>query len=115
MAWVVQNGKQHLMLQFTLAFFLSLAGLQNSPETKEALRVYQTPNLPGSITVRSKIETGLAFFLFDLEGVLVYQTQLKNAGEQTVEGLSAGTYTYHAFQADKRLHDGKVELKNLNQ
>ncbi|HVF98161.1 MAG TPA: hypothetical protein VM871_12600 [Flavisolibacter sp.] len=103
------------MVHLSLALFIALAGWQNVRLEKEAIRVYQTPNLPGSITVQSKTEIKFAFFLFNLEGGLVYQKEIKNAGWQRVEGLSVGTYTYYAFQNDKQLKGGKVELKIQNQ
>lgn len=81
-------------------------------QAKKAVKVYQTPQQPGSLTVQSAVEDVLSFYLFDLDGNLVYQSRLKQHEQQTIEGLQPGTYTYHAFDADEKLKGGKVDLKN---
>lgn len=79
---------------------------------KNFLRVYQTPNEEGSLTVWSTADAALQFYLFDAEGRLVYQNEVKGRGRQTVEGLLPGAYTYHAFRADEKLKGGAVAIKN---
>ena len=78
---------------------------------KGPLRVYQTPNEAGSLTVSSAIDA-LQFYLFDIEGKLVYQSRIGRHERQTVEGLPPGAYTYHAFRADEKLKGGIVAIKN---
>lgn len=81
-------------------------------QTKEAVKVYQKPQQPGSLTVQSAAESTLSFYLFDVDGNLVYESRLKQHEQQTIEGLQPGAYTYHAFYADEKLNGGKVEIKN---
>ena len=81
-------------------------------QTKEAVKVYPTPQAAGSLTVQSSSRVVLSFYLFDLEGNLVYESRLEQRGQQTIEGLHPGTYTYHAFCADEKIKGGKVSIKN---
>lgn len=112
------------MLYLILALSLSTAnGPQpanvekpaNAFRAKEVLRVYPTPHEEGSLTVRSAAGDALQFYLFDAEGTLVYQSEIKGRNLLTVEGLLPGAYTYHAFRADEKLKGGTVAIKTLNQ
>jgi hypothetical protein len=78
---------------------------------KEVIKVYPTPNNQGSITIQSNNKESLNFYLFDLEGNLIYQTIIERKARQTVDGLTKGTYIYNAFQKDENLEGGKVILK----
>ena len=77
----------------------------------ETVKVYPTPDNEGSITVSSVNHATLHFYLFDMEGKLIYQTTLKKNDKQTVDGLTKGTYSYNAFQDDESIKGGKVILK----
>lgn len=109
------------MLPLCLALLLTAANpipaagrseTANVNGAKNFLRVYQTPNEEGSLTVWSAAGAALQFYLFDAEGHLVYQSEVKGRGRQTVEGLLPGTYTYHAFRADEKLKGGAVAIKH---
>lgn len=80
-------------------------------KAKEVIKVYPTPNNYGSITIHSAKQTPLSFYLFDLEGKMIFQTVIKKNEKQTVEGLTKGTYLYNAFLNDENIEKGKVELK----
>ncbi|HEY0042133.1 MAG TPA: T9SS type A sorting domain-containing protein [Flavisolibacter sp.] len=110
------------MILFYLSFILTVSNgnlAQSSPTVvpakvntaKEVIKVYPTPKNQGSITVQSANETSLSFYLFDLEGNLIYQTIIKKNEKQTINGLTKGTYLYNAFLNDENLEGGKVELK----
>jgi hypothetical protein len=110
------------MILFYLSFILTVSNgnlAQRSTaivpvkvnKAKEVIKVYPTPKNRGSITVQSTNETSLSFYLFDLEGTLVYQAVIKKNEKQTIEGLNKGTYMYNAFLNDENLEGGKVELK----
>ena len=79
--------------------------------TKGVIKVYPTPNNEGSITIHSARHTPLSFYLFDLEGKMIFQSVIKKQEKQTVEGLTKGTYIYNAFENDENIEKGKVELK----
>lgn len=108
------------MILFYLSLLLSSGNgtTGNSPivpvkihKAKEVIKVYPTPNNQGSITIHSANNSSLSFYLFDLEGKLVYQTIIKKNEKQLVGGLTKGTYLYNAFLNDENLEGGKVELK----
>jgi len=80
-------------------------------KAKEAIKVYPTPNNRGSITIHSAVQSPLSFYLFDLEGKMLFQAVIKKGEKQTVEGLTKGTYIYNAFENDENIDKGKVELK----
>ena len=110
------------MIIVPLSIFLTVAGsnVQNNKievvpaqvnKAKEVIKVFQTPGNKGSITIHSANETTLSFYLFDLEGKLVYQSSISKNEKQKVDGLTTGTYLYNAFKADENLEGGKVTLK----
>ena len=110
------------MIIFPLSIFLAVAGTSlqelnvavvpaKVSRTKEVVRVFQTPDDKGSVTVHSANKTSLSFYLFDLEGKLIYQSTINNNEKQKIQGLSKGTYLYNAFRADENLEEGKVILK----
>lgn len=110
------------MIIVPLSIFLTVAGsnVQNSKvefvhpkvsKMKDVIRVFQTPDNKGSITIHSANETSLSFYLFDLEGKLIYQSTINKNEKQKIEGLTKGTYLYNAFQADENLKGGKIVLK----
>ena len=78
---------------------------------KKVIKVYPTPNNSGSITIHSARQKPLSFYLFDLEGKMVFQAIVKKQEKHTVEGLPKGTYIYNAFENDETIDKGKVELK----
>jgi hypothetical protein len=80
-------------------------------KVKEVIKVYPTPNNRGSLTVQSANDKALSFYLFDLEGKLVYQSPIGKNEKLLVQGLTSGTYLYNAFLNDENLEGGKVELK----
>lgn len=110
------------MIIVPLSIFLTVAGsnVQNNKsevvpakvsKVKEVIRVFQTPDNKGSITIHSANEASLTFYLFDLEGKLIYQSIINKNQKQKVEGLTKGTYLYNAFKADENLEGGKITLK----
>jgi len=78
---------------------------------KEVIKVYPTPNNQGSITIHSSNEMALSFYLFDVEGNMIYQSVIKKNEKQQIQGLNKGTYIYNAFKDDQNLEGGKVEVK----
>lgn len=101
---------------FLFAMVLMCSGFakappQNSVLMKEAIKVYLTPKQKGSITIRSTNSEPISFYLFDLDGTMIYQTALEQNATQTVAGLNKGTYVYHAFKNDKSIEGGKIVIK----
>lgn len=104
---------------FSLLLMVSLCSFQNSfsqePRAavtikKELVKVYPTPNNEGSITIRSAYTGTLSFYLFNLEGRLIYQSSLKQAEEQIITGFAKGTYIYSVFNNDTNIDGGKINI-----
>ena len=83
----------------------------DAASAKKVIKVYPTPNNSGSITIHSARHKPLSFYLFDLEGKMIFQAILKKEEKHTVAGLPKGTYIYNAFENDETIDKGKVELK----
>lgn len=105
---------------FSFLFALSIYGFQNNFGKEKTMsigileapiKVSLTQKKEGSMTIRSAHAASLSFYLFDLEGKLVYQTNLKQAEEQVVTGLTKGTYLYNAFDNDKIIDGGKIIIR----
>lgn len=92
--------------------FRTAANTSVVAQDKTSIHVYPTPNRQGSLTVHSAARQPVSFYLFDLEGRLVYQARFAQNERQTVSGLAAGTYTYQAFRDDEELKGGQVEVRN---
>jgi hypothetical protein len=118
-------------LLFVLSFLLICCGafaqinepkktsniFSNSPIVKEdggakkvAVKLYPNPSY-GKITVSTNTNNVLHFYIFDLEGTLVYQTVLKNKERKTIENLKKGTYLYDVFENDESIEEGKIIVK----
>ncbi len=105
---------------FSLIATLMFSSFHNQPDKvvpetlsvfKEVIKVYPTPNNKGSITVSCGNKVPLSFYLFDLEGKLLYQIKLKQNDKHTIAGLNKGIYLYTAFKNDVSVKDGEVVLK----
>jgi hypothetical protein len=108
------------IISLSVLLALSAGNFQNSAaevvpvkltSLKEPIQVYPTPYNAGSITISSANTATLDFYLFDLEGNLIYQTTIRKNEKKTADGLTKGTYLYNAFQNDENIKGGKVILK----
>lgn len=68
-----------------------------------------TPN--GIITLRSQTNTPVHFYVFDMEGTLLYQTHIANKEEKTISKLNKGAYLYDVFKNDECVERGKIIVK----
>jgi hypothetical protein len=69
------------------------------------------PSYTGDISVTSKSEQVLHFYIFDLEGTLIYQTVLKSKEKKAISSLTKGTYMYNVFANDESIEEGKLLVK----
>lgn len=77
---------------------------------KSAIKLYPNPSY-GKISVSANTSTSLHFYIFDLEGTLVYQAVLNNKEKKTVDNLKKGTYLYDVFENDESIEEGKILVK----
>lgn len=78
---------------------------------KNAVSIYPNPSYNGTVGVRSNLMQILHFYIFDLEGTLIYQTVLKAKDEKLVDQLKKGTYMYNVFANDESIEEGKLISK----
>lgn len=83
---------------------------ENGGAKKVAVKLYPNPSY-GKITVSANANSPLHFYIFDLEGTLVYQTVLNNKERKTIDQLRKGTYLYDVFEKDESIEEGKIIVK----
>ena len=77
---------------------------------KNAIRIYPNPSY-GKLSVSSNKSTVLHFYIFDLEGTLVYQAVLTNKEKKNIDNLMKGTYIYDVFEKDLSIEEGRIIIK----
>lgn len=81
------------------------------PDNKKvSIRLYPNPSY-GKISVSAVTSKPLHFYIFDLEGTLVYQAVLNNKNPKNIENLKKGTYLYDVFEKDESIEEGKIIVK----
>lgn len=78
---------------------------------KNNVRLYPNPTTNGIVTVNSNANEILHFYVFDLEGTLLHQIELKGKEQKTITNLKKGTYTYDVFKDDESIEQGKIIVK----
>jgi hypothetical protein len=77
---------------------------------KSVVKLYPNPSY-GKVSVSSTTSSLLHFYIFDLEGTLVFQAVLDNKERRTIEHLKKGTYLYDVFEKDESIEEGKIIIK----
>ena len=75
-----------------------------------AVKIYPNPSY-GKLTITANTSSKLHFYIFDLEGTLVYQAVLTNKDKKSVANLKKGTYLYDVFESDLSIEEGKIIIK----
>lgn len=86
------------------------AKTNESDSKKVSIKVYPNPSY-GKISVSATTSTPLHFYIFDLEGTLIYQAVLTNKDKKNIENLKKGTYLYDVFEKDESIEEGKIIIK----
>lgn len=90
---------------------ISVDSLQLSVKTtKTVIKIYPNPSY-GKLSVSAITSSTLHFYIFDLEGTLVYQAVLNNKERKTIDNLKKGTYLYDVFEKDESIEEGKIIIK----
>lgn len=89
----------------------------NSPEIKakegpkkNVIKIYPNPTF-GKFSVSANTSLPLHFYIFDLEGTLIYQAVLTDKQKKTIDNLKKGTYLYDVFEKDESIEEGKIVIK----
>ena len=78
---------------------------------KDAIKLSPNPSYDGKVSVVSNVAETLHFYIFDLEGTLIYQAVLSNKEGKTIDKLNKGTYMYDVFENDESIEEGKILVK----
>jgi len=78
---------------------------------KDAIRLSPNPTFDGKVNVVSNVSETLHFYIFDLEGTLIYQAVLNNKETKSIDKLNKGTYMYDVFENDESIEEGKIIVK----
>ena len=88
----------------------SSAQAKVSPVKKTIVKLYPNPSY-GRLSITATTTEVLHFYIFDLDGTLVYQAVLKNRDRKTIDNLKKGTYLYDVFEKDESIEEGKIIIK----
>lgn len=88
----------------------SITVIETKQARKNLIRLYPNPSY-GKISVSAVTSGKLNFYVFDLEGTLIYQAVLTNKERKNIENLQKGTYIYDVFQNDESVEEGKIIIK----
>ena len=77
---------------------------------KSAVKIYPNPSF-GRINISANTSEPLHFYIFDLEGTLIFQTVLKNKDKKNIDNLRKGTYLYDVFEKDQSIEEGRIIVK----
>jgi hypothetical protein len=86
------------------------AQAKTTPVRKTQIKLYPNPSY-GKLSISVNTSEVLHFYIFDLEGTLVYQAVLKNRDRKSISHLKKGTYTYDVFEKDESIEGGKIIIK----
>ena len=119
--------KSTLVLTALLVFFSTVAKSQSADNSfnfastvdskKEWIKknsvvsITPNPSFNGEVSISSKTDQQLHFYIFDLEGTLVYQVVLKTKEKKAINTLIKGTYMYNVFANDESIEEGKLIVK----
>jgi hypothetical protein len=84
--------------------------VKQSANRKVLIKLYPNPSY-GKVSVTATTSEPLHFYIFDLDGTLIYQAVLNNKEKKNVENLKKGTYLYDVFLNDESIEEGKIIVK----
>ena len=64
-----------------------------------------------TVSVKTSSNTNIKFYMFSVEGKLIKQLNIYGSKKISITQLEKGIYIYDFFSNDKRLKNGKIELR----
>ena len=64
-----------------------------------------------AVSVKTTSDNKIQFFMFNVEGKLIKELNIKGSKKINITELEKGIYMYDFFSNDERLKSGKIELK----
>lgn len=113
--------KQFLL---TLPLALSLAATHAAPHVKpdpievqvcrritQLVKLSPNPSFTGTLTVLSESKEPVHFYVFDVEGVMLFHALLSPGEKKAIDGLKKGAYSYDVFHKDISVEQGKIVVQ----
>lgn len=124
-AQMILRGLRLTITVIFLSLFTLTASAQKSPEEtreitvsrdktsrKHKVKIYPDANRKGIFFNVSGVKGKVyQFFLFDLSGKLVRQTNIRSRQTAMLSKIEKGTYLFEVFSDDERIETGKVDVK----
>jgi len=88
----------------------NLISIDSAKTKRTAIKIYPNPSY-GKLSVSAITSSSLHFYVFDMEGTLVFQAVLQNKERSIIENLKKGTYAYDVFEKDESIESGKIIIK----
>lgn len=111
------------MKQFLFAFMFSLsiathaAIIYTNPDpiqvqvcrrVTQLVKLSPNPSFNGMLTVFSESKEAVHFYVFDVEGVLLFHALLSPGEKRAINDLKKGAYSYDVFYKDESVEQGKI-------
>lgn len=77
---------------------------------EQTIRLSPNPSYNGTLAVVSESKAPLHFYVFDVEGTMMFNTVLKPGEKSTVSALKKGVYSYDVFRNDEGVEQGKITV-----
>jgi len=88
----------------------NIISIDSARTKRTAIKIYPNPSY-GKLSVTATTMSSLHFYVFDVEGTLVFQAVLHNKERSTIDNLKKGTYMYDVFEQDESIESGKIIIK----
>lgn len=77
-------------------------------ERNKVITLFPNPSYNGNITISSNSGEAITFYLFDLDGKMIYQEVIKKDKKVLITGLKKGSYMYNALKKDEIVDGGTI-------
>ena len=77
---------------------------------EQTIKLTPNPSYNGTLTIISQSKAPLHFYVFDLEGTMLFHALVKPNEKHTIEALKRGVYSYDVFRQDEGVEQGKITV-----
>lgn len=95
---------------FLLTAFAIKSEGNKFPKANTLVNIVQENN-DLTVSVKTSTNTNIKFYMFSVEGRLIKQLNIYGSNRISITQLEKGIYIYDFFSNDKRLKNGKIELR----
>lgn len=105
------SEKEHTTVKSTNVVLRDSSDVRKEWYKNNVIRLNPNPSYGGTISVSSNIADPVHFYIFDLDGTLMFQATLTKKDKKSITNLKKGTYMYDVFQNDESIEEGKIFVK----